>query len=303
MTGTPSILIVDDSPTQLYQMQIVLEQDGFTVRTATSAEAALTAIKAELPILVVTDLEMPGMSGLELVELLHVSQPGLPLVLTTSEGSEDVATEALRRGASSYVPKRSISSTLIPVIRQVLSANHAARSVREVAKFAVHCELKLQLGNDETLVPNIIARLELPIVELDLFDDGERMQIAMALDEALVNAIIHGNLEVSSDLRQTDDGKPYVEMIAKRKTIAPYKDRLLHVSLRADKEQVTFKIRDEGDGFSCEDLSDPTHPENLEMAGGRGLLLIHAFMDEVLHNDRGNEITMIKRKKTDDEKA
>jgi anti-sigma regulatory factor (Ser/Thr protein kinase) len=43
-------------------------------------------------------------------------------------------------------------------------------------------------------------------------------------------------------------------------------------------------------------LRDPTDPENLERAGGRGLLLINAFMDEVVHNDRGNEITMLKRR-------
>ncbi|WP_186775969.1 ATP-binding response regulator [Rubripirellula reticaptiva] len=303
MTGTPHILIVDDSPTQLYQMQIVLEQDGFVVRTAENAEAALVAIAAEMPLLVVTDLEMPGMSGLELVETLHYSQPGLPLVLTTSEGSEDVAAEALRRGASSYVPKRIISTTLCPVIRQVLSVNQAAQSVREVAQYAVECTLKLKLSNDETLVPSVIARLELPVVELGLFDDGERMQVAMALDEALVNAIVHGNLEVSSELRQIDDGQPYVDMIAHRKTIEPYKDRKLHVYLHATSDQVTFTIRDEGNGFSCADLRDPTNPENLERAGGRGLLLIHAFMDEVRHNDEGNEITMIKRKKTDEEKA
>ena len=44
------------------------------------------------------------------------------------------------------------------------------------------------------------------------------MQIAMALDEALLNAMVHGNLEVSSDLRQIDDGKPYVDMIAEKAT-------------------------------------------------------------------------------------
>jgi anti-sigma regulatory factor (Ser/Thr protein kinase) len=43
-------------------------------------------------------------------------------------------------------------------------------------------------------------------------------------------------------------------------------------------------------------LRDPTDPENLEKAGGRGLLLINAFMDEVRHNEKGNEITMVKKK-------
>lgn len=301
MSGSSHILVVDDSPTQLRQMQIILEQDGFRVRTATDAQAALESIQTEAPIVVITDLQMPGMSGLELVEIISGMYPSIPVVLTTSDGSEDVAAQALRQGASSYVPKRDMASTLAPVVRQVLSVNQAAQSVREVARFAVENTLRLKLGNDETLVPNVIARLELPIVEMDLFNEGERMQIAMALDEALVNAIIHGNLEVSSDLRQTDDGKPYVDLIAKRKTESPYQDRSVYVHLHATPDQATFTIRDEGGGFDCAELRDPTNPENLERAGGRGLLLIHAFMDEVSHNELGNEIVMTKRKGTDED--
>ncbi|QDT07609.1 Nitrogen regulation protein NR(I) [Rubripirellula lacrimiformis] len=298
MTGTSHILVVDDSPTQLRQMQMVLEQDGFIVRAVENAQAALEAIERELPALVVTDLEMPGMSGLELVETLHCSHKSLPVLLTTAEGSEDVAAEALRRGATSYVPKRDISRTLCSVARQILSVHYEAQSVREIAKFAVGYSLKLTLGNDESLVPKIIARLEQPLVELELFDEGERMQIAMALDEALVNAIIHGNLEVSSDLRQTNDGQAYVDKISQRKSESPYRDRKLHVILDANRDLATFTIRDEGNGFDCAELRDPTNPENLERAGGRGLLLIHAFMDEVSHNDVGNEIVMVKRKPT-----
>jgi DNA-binding response OmpR family regulator len=305
MAGSAHILVVDDSPTQLRQMQMILEQDGFVVHTAENGEAAIAAIQTDPPRLVVTDLEMPGMSGLELVGVVSGMQPAVPVVLTTSEGSESIAAEALRRGASSYVPKQDMASMLCPVVRQVLSVHQAAQSVREVARFAVESTLNLKLENDETLVPHVIARLELPLVELDLFDEGERMQIAMALDESLVNAIIHGNLAVSSELRQSDDGKDYVDAIAKRKSESPYKDRHVYVTLHATKDQATFTIRDQGCGFDCENLRDPTKPENLERAGGRGLLLIHAFMDEVRHNEIGNEIVLIKRKGggDDDESA
>ncbi len=187
-------------------------------------------------------------------------------------------------------------TTLIPTVQQVLSVIQAAQSVREVAKFAIESSIDLRLGNNETLVPKVIARLEQLLVELELFDEGERMQIAMALDEALVNAMVHGNLEVSSELRQTDAGQPYVDLIAKRKQQQPYGDRNVHVRLHATKCQATFIIRDEGPGFDRSILCDPTDPENLEKAGGRGLLLINAFMDGVRHNEIGNEITMVKKK-------
>jgi CheY-like chemotaxis protein/anti-sigma regulatory factor (Ser/Thr protein kinase) len=303
MSEPTHILVVDDSPTQRRQMQMVLEKEGYSVRSAVDGVDAMKAIEAEPPCLVVTDLQMPEMNGLELVAAVQASAPAIPVILTTSQGSEDIAAQALREGAASYVPKRDLVSTLVPVVQQVMAVNQAARSVREVAKFAIESSITLSLESDERLVPNVIARLELPMVELDLFDEGERMQIAMALDEALMNAIVHGNLEVSSELRQTDDGKPYSDMIQKRKQESPYRERRVLVHLHATNEAATFRIRDDGQGFDVSSLRDPTDPENLERAGGRGLLLINAFMDDVQHNATGNEITLIKRRQSEEDES
>ncbi|MDA8697833.1 response regulator [Rhodopirellula sp.] len=290
------ILVVDDSPTQVRQIQMVLEGDGLMVRTACDGHEAMECIQADQPLLVVTDLQMPKMNGLELVAAVKSFAASLPVILTTSQGSESIAAQALQEGASSYVPKRDLSTALIPVVRQVLAVNQATQSVQEVAQFATESSISLSLENDELLVPKVISRLELPMVELNLFDEGERMQIAMALDEALLNAMVHGNLEVSSELRQLDDGKPYTDLIAERKTLYPYKERRVTVQMHASLDTATIVIRDEGPGFDLSSLRDPTDPENLEKAGGRGLLLINAFMDEVRHNEKGNEITMVKKK-------
>ena len=60
--------------------------------------------------------------------------------------------------------------------------------------------------------------------------------------------------------------------------------------------EATYVIRDEGRGFDPAALSDPTSPQNLDRLTGRGLFLIRTFMDEVRHNDVGNEITLVKRR-------
>ena len=62
------------------------------------------------------------------------------------------------------------------------------------------------------------------------------------------------------------------------------------------RQEAVFVVRDEGNGFDPSQLPDPTDPANLERVSGRGLLLIQTFMDQVEHNERGNEITMRKRK-------
>lgn len=105
----------------------------------------------------------------------------------------------------------------------------------------------------------------------DLFVvDGQRDAIDLALREALVNAIVHGN--------QCDP--------AKRVTVDGY--------LLPDR-QVLVVVRDQGRGFDPANLADPTTPENLERATGRGIFLIRKFMDEVQFRDQGREIHMKKK--------
>jgi DNA-binding response OmpR family regulator len=294
MTKSDHILIVDDSPTTRQLMGVILEQDGYEVRGVESAMQAMAAIEAETPLLVITDLEMPDMSGLELVQVLKGIKPSLPVVIATAVGNEDVAANALRLGAASYVPKRSIHESLTAVVRQVLTATELIRSTQMVGRYATRSTIELSIGNDETLAAKVISRLEMTLIELDLFDDGGRMQVAMALDEAILNAMVHGNLEVPSSLREIDGGKPYFDLIGQRKSESPYKDRRVNISLEADNDKATFIVRDEGPGFELSNLRDATDDEHLEGCGGRGLLMIDAFMDEVRYNECGNEITMVK---------
>ena len=71
------------------------------------------------------------------------------------------------------------------------------------------------------------------------------------------------------------------------------------ISIDADlnRDVVSYTIRDQGPGFNTAKLDEPFDPESLMRVGGRGMLLIRTFMDEVRHNETGNEIQMIKRRK------
>jgi anti-sigma regulatory factor (Ser/Thr protein kinase) len=104
----------------------------------------------------------------------------------------------------------------------------------------------------------------------------------------------HGNFELSSSLREGDE-REYHRLAKERSTQKPYAERRVHVRAADTPEGSTYVIRDEGPGFDPAKLPDPLDPENLEKVSGRGLLLIRTFMDEVRFNDKGNEITMVKR--------
>jgi anti-sigma regulatory factor (Ser/Thr protein kinase) len=116
----------------------------------------------------------------------------------------------------------------------------------------------------------------------------------VALEEALLNAYSHGNMEVSSKLRE-DSYQEFADLAKLRSTESPYKERRIWVSVRFSAAEAVFKVRDDGPGFDISKLPDPTDPLYLERPHGRGLLLMRTFLDDVRYNDRGNEVTLIKR--------
>lgn len=290
------ILVVEDSATQAAFMRMLLQDAGYQVSVAVNGREGCDKARAEQPTLVVTDLYMPEMNGLQLVETLKREYPRLPVVLTTAEGSEEIAVEALNKGAVSYVPKRRTGEMLIETVQQILALAHADRAAQRLLEFQTSAEVAFSVTNEDELVPAIVARLRDQVQQMRICDEIQLMTISTALDEALVNAMIHGNLEVSSNLRVIDNGKPYREQIRQRRQQPPYRDRRVDVQLSLTREEARFRIRDQGPGFDPSKIPDPRDPANLEKVSGRGLLLIHTFMDEVHHNAQGNEITMIKRR-------
>jgi anti-sigma regulatory factor (Ser/Thr protein kinase) len=115
----------------------------------------------------------------------------------------------------------------------------------------------------------------------------------IALEEALLNAIYHGNLEVSSRLRESDD-EAFHALAAERRELSPYRDRRVKVTARMSPRRATFLIADEGPGFDVSRIPDPTAPENIDRPCGRGVLLMRTFMNSVRYNATGNQVTLIK---------
>ncbi len=294
MTGASRILVVEDSPCQLLQIQMLLESAGYDVATAEDGQGAIEAIRTSTFDLVVTDLEMPRLDGLGLVRAIFAQDLDLPVILTTASGSELIAAETLHAGAASYVPKDNISSILVPTVARILELKQAAQPDPRLAICVHSVQVEWKLDNDLKLVPNLIRRIESILSELGIYDPSARLQVAMALDEALTNAMVHGNLEVSSELRRIEEGRPYSQQIQERQSLAPYRDRRVTFCFQANRSTATFTIGDEGPGFQVNEVSDPTDSANLEREGGRGLLLINTFMDQVIHNECGNKIVMIK---------
>lgn len=102
------------------------------------------------------------------------------------------------------------------------------------------------------------------------YDEEAIFAVKLALEEALANAIRHGN--------RKDPDKPVT------------------VRYCVSAERAVIIVRDEGEGFSPDEVPDPTRPERLSVPSGRGVLLIRAYMDEVEYRDCGREVWFIKNR-------
>ena len=289
------LLVVDDSKVDQQLAGAILQRrGGWSVAYADNGRDALEQIAAEPPVLVLTDLQMPEMNGLELVEAVRRDHPGVPVVLVTAHGSEDIAAEALRRGAASYVPKRHLARDLGEIIDRVIAGVGAHRQQDVALECLTESESRFVLDNRTERIRPLIGYLRDEIMRLDLCDGSALLQVGVALVEALTNAMHHGNLELDSSLREAD-ADAYYALAHERAITPPYSERRVHFSAKMSHEGGEFVVRDEGKGFDPTTLPDPTDAANIIKATGRGLLLIRTFMDEVRHSESGTQITMIKR--------
>ena len=288
-------LVVDDSAVERTLLCGLLHKywPSCHVLEAGDGEEGLRLIQSETPDLVLTDVCMPRYGGLDLLAALRDSKSVVPVVVMSGYGDAESAVEALQAGAASYIPKNKLPELLYSTVSTVsdLAATH--RNRRRVFSCLQSMDLRFELDNDGSLIGPLVRYLEDHIGSLRLCDETELVRIGVALHEALTNAVNHGNLELDSELRQEDEHL-YYDMGEARKLIWPYCDRRVHVFASLGSECVRFVIHDEGPGFNHRKVLDPTREENLERIGGRGLLLIRSFMDEVSYNARGNEITLIK---------
>ncbi len=122
------ILIVDDDPQLRQSFEKLLTEDGHQVKTASSGEAALAQVKAETPDLVIMDVRLPGMDGLEAFRAIHEMEPKLPVIVMTAYGTTETAIEATKLGAFEYVLKPPEFPDMLALIGQALEAGRFMRS-------------------------------------------------------------------------------------------------------------------------------------------------------------------------------
>jgi len=277
MSSSKQILIVDDDAVAHELLSAMLRAEDRDIHHASDGQEALDRLLAHPYDLVLTDINMPGMDGLTLLQRIREVRPGTAVVVMTAESTPEHIVNSIRQQAYSYLSKPLASSTVRDTVFRALSRLSDPGDIEILSARPGWISLQLRCKMD------VAERLSQFFSELaaDL-SRQERDDVGTAFRELLMNAIEHGG---HSD-----------------------PDQIVSLTYVRTARSIIYYIRDPGEGFSFDNLphaaiSNPDDApfEHAELRaqmgirpGGFGILLTRKFADEVLYSQKGNEVLLIK---------
>ena len=152
---TPLVRIVDDDASFLTALARMLRAAGFAVKTFASAEEFLTRPELEAPGCVLVDLQMPGLSGLELQEALAKDGHGLPVVFLSGHGDIPTTVQAMRRGAEDFLTKRAPKAEVLAAVQRALERDARERAAR-ARRDAVHARFAALTPREREVLQHVV---------------------------------------------------------------------------------------------------------------------------------------------------
>ena len=128
----PNILVVDDEPVARQSLSDILKLEGFTVTSAPNGQAAVEYVRTHPVDVMIVDLRMPGMDGLEVVQVLNQLSPETEVILLTAFGSTDTAIQALRLRIHDYLLKPASPAQVISSVKKALTRRFAKSQAHNI---------------------------------------------------------------------------------------------------------------------------------------------------------------------------
>ena len=295
-----NILIVDDEQIIRNVLKRKVEQSStHKVFTADDGRPALEIFKQEQVDLVISDLMMLEMSGIELLRNLKQIDPRVPVIIITGYGTLDDAIEAIHLGAEDFIKKPFDINQVLETIEKTFRKIAEQADQREAIKYITDEQIVIDVPNDFDYINTVINYIFSHLRARWLVTDEQLHDVKICLYEALSNALEHGNLGISGDEKSSMlevSQQAWKDFLGLRMRDPQYVDRRIRVHLQINEEFVQVAICDEGEGFDHRQRATLANPEEMFLSSGRGLLLIQSLMDEVSFNEKGNEVSLRKNR-------
>jgi DNA-binding response OmpR family regulator len=293
--GKGRILVADDQDSFRALISRMLAKEGFDPIEAKDGTSAIELYRTLKPSVVISDIIMPRMDGFALLKEIKKADPNAAVILITGHGNEEILLKALRGGATNFFKKPFTLHSLLGEIEKILRYNREALHGSVFTPFLVDESKSFAFRTADPEYSAIINQISLQLP--CLLPESEILNLKMGIEEMISNAIEHGNLGISYTEKNEaiSEGK-LGELLTERLSRDGNGEKKVIVSSKLTLDCFRVTIRDEGKGFDWRNLPDLL-PENLLTYSGRGIFMTKIYYDEVLYNERGNEVTLVKRKK------
>lgn len=294
----PRILVVDDSLDMLTSLCKILELHGFIAEAAYNGSDALRKVDGAEYDLIICDIEMQGVTGLDLLERIRVNlERDLEVILMTGFLEHEYYVRAIQLGAADFLAKPIDSKVLIETIKKVMNKR---KKRKELSNYYKHLE---KAGLSLEIKPSEFTKFSLSRVVHGYLNQNFNLssklmnQVLSCLDEMAYNSFIHGTLNLNHSERSMDT-ESLGELIHSRLEDPGVNARRIKFHLDIDNVQhkLSMSIEDEGEGFDyqewMEELKKGASPTTQEH--GRGLALLYHFADHLEFSDSGRKTTVIK---------
>jgi FixJ family two-component response regulator/anti-sigma regulatory factor (Ser/Thr protein kinase) len=292
MERSSSVLIVDDEAMVRHLLAEALTEAGFRPVEAPDGEAALERARVVQPSVVLTDVRMPRMDGVELLARLKELDPDIVVAVMTGYGNEDIVIRALQNGAVNFFNKPLRPQDAVDFVRSALRASREPR-VADLQIAGLESDVKrFSLITADVRLHPVIEQITLNLPAF--LSSDEVVKIKIAIEEIIRNSVEHGNLGIGMEEKHEAlaHGR-FGELVEERLALAGNAEKKILVSSELDKETLTVTVEDEGEGFPWADFLR-RGPSELLRLNGRGILLAQMGFDRIVYNDCGNRVTLEK---------
>ena len=295
------IALVDDEKEIVDTLRSQLEHFGFKCSSFLDANSALESILSDNSFdILITDVKMPGMSGLELVKSVREVNSEIPIVILTGYGDMQLTLDALRSGATDYLSKPYDVKEIKKSIDRIIKQKFRSLKYLETTKYLTQSNIHYSIKAIDVDVVSISSHIADFLHALGYYNLTEKLNFGLALTEALINSNDHGNLELDSSLKESEfEGKDEYSRVRKERLENPeYANRKIEIDLVVSSDDARITIKDDGIGFDTSKHTeiDPLDAFLNENNHGRGITLMQLYVDGITYNEKGNQITLIKKK-------
>jgi ActR/RegA family two-component response regulator len=287
LEGKPLLILESDDSTLEAMETIVLDHD-LSMQVAHDVEDAHRQLTQASVFAYAFNLSHVGEAPMEYIKKLKQQTPELPLLVLLDENHRESAVECLQIGAYGCFGLPLTASDFEFVLVKLI-ANHTGL----YSPFSLKYEERLAImPNDFSLVMQVAKTLvdsTLPAKEKN------RYHAILGLSEMINNAIEHGNLGITFEEKSRAlKASRFYTLAIDRAHREPYKDRVVSVRSRVfpHLKRIEYFVADQGDGFDWRSLPDPKDKQNLFNRHGRGIMMARYAFDEIIYNDKGNEVTL-----------